>query len=310
VWPPRRLAVPAQHRFDRIAVLPPVSPTRFETKDAGVPDAGDSKVVAAPAAPDAGVVPAQTPDAGVPAPPDAGVAAAPAAVPVAITWSSSSTSDTGNDSSSTTERSFTATYDAVADAPANVWRLRVKTIAGGCDIAVHTDRWRDAGATPPTTAAEAVTAVTQMKGYYARGSAPVGYWHTGGASQAHEEHHYDEWRCAGDHYWPATQTAIEKLTAPLAAHANAAAAVTTMRAGAAGADAKLVAFKAITKRYWMTLADNASSRPYAAGQLALNPTIQAVQALATTNGWAGVPAGVDTPSKATPCYQPWLPYTP
>jgi hypothetical protein len=312
-WSPRTRDATAQHRFDRIAVYPPASPTgpaRFEAKDAGVADAADSKGVGAPAAPDAGAVPAAGPDAGIPAAPDAGVAAPPAAAPVAITWSSSYASDAGNDSSTTTEQSFTATYDAVADAPANLWRLQVKTIAGGVDIAVHTDRWRDAGVTPPVNAREARAAVRQMKGYYARGSAPVGSWHTEAASRAHEEHHYDEWKCAGDHYWPATQTALEKLTAPLAAHGNAAAAVTAMRAGASGADAKLVAFKAITRRYWMTLADNASSRPFAAGQLALNPTIQGVQALATAKGWARVPAGVDTPSKATPCYEPWLPYAP
>jgi hypothetical protein len=289
-------------------VFPPAAagPSRFETKEAGVADAADSKVVTAPSVPD--VVPANAPDAGVGAP-DAGVAPS-APLPVAITWTSASTTDATDDNSTTTERGFTATYDAVSDRTANVWRLRVKTVEGGCDIAVHTDKWRDAGSNPPTTAAEAKAAVTQMKGYYARGSAPVDSWHTAAASQAHEDHHYDEWQCAGNHYWPATQTAIENLTAPLASHADAAAAVTAMRAGAGGADAKLTAFKAITKRYWMTLADNASSRPFAAGQLALNPTIQGVQTLATTNKWAGVPAGVDTPSKANPCYKPWLAYAP
>jgi hypothetical protein len=298
------------HRLDQIAVHASGrrAQTRAEAKDAGTSDAGDSKI----AGPDAGVLPADAgipadagrPDAGVPPPPP------PPPTPVAITWASGYASDATNDNSSTTERNFTATYDAVADAGAGLWRLRVKTIAGGVDIAVHTDAWRDAGANPPGSAAEAVAAVTQMKGYYARGSAPVGSWHTKAASRAHEEHHYDEWKCAGDHYWPDTQTAIEKLTAPLAAHANAAAAVTAMRPGAGGADAKITGFKAITKQYWLTLADNAASRPYAAGQLALNPTIQAVQALAVANRWAGVPAGVDTPSKATPCYQPWLPYAP
>lgn len=282
------------------------SGTRAEAKDASTSDAGDSKVGGADAGTLAVAADAGVPDAGLPA--DAGVL--PPAAPVAITWSSTYASDATDDNSTTTERSFTATYDAVADAGVSLWRLRVKTIAGGVDITVHTDAWRNAGTTPPVSAAEAVAAVTQMKGYYARGSAPVGSWHTEAASKAHEEHHYNEWTCAGDHYWPATQTAIEKLTAPLAAHANAAAAVTAMRAGASGADAKLVAFKAMTRSYWMTLADNASSRPYAAGQLALNPTIQGVQALATTKGWAGVPAGVDTPSKATPCYQPWLAYAP
>jgi hypothetical protein len=288
------------HRLQRVG-------TREEAKDAGTSDAGDSKLggldagLAVPA--DAGKA-----DAGTPPPPPPPPVAPP--VPIGITWTSGYASDTSNDNSQTTERDFTATYDAVSDAGAGVWRMRVKTIAGGVDIAVHTDAWRDADATPPTSAAEAVAAVTQMKGYYARGSAPVGSWHTETASRRHEEHHYAEWQCSGDHYWPDTQTAIEKLTAPLAAHADAAAAVTAMRAGAAGADAKIKAFKAIARQYWMTLADNASSRPYAAGQLALNPTIQGVQALATAKGWAGVPAGVDTPSTATPCYQPWLPYAP
>jgi hypothetical protein len=69
------------------------------------------------------------------------------------------------------------------------------------------------------------------------------------------------------------------------------------------------AFKKICRDYWFALSDGPSSKPYAAGQLILNSAIIAVQALSNTNSWV-VPAGIDTPSSANPCYEPWLPYNP
>jgi hypothetical protein len=72
---------------------------------------------------------------------------------------------------------------------------------------------------------------------------------------------------------------------------------------------KVAAFKAVARRYWMTLGDGASDRPYAAGQLTLNNAVTSVQNLATTKHWT-VAQGVATPSTANPTYKPWLPYTP
>jgi len=225
-----------------------------------------------------------------------------------IKWATAGyASDAANGPSTTVERPFNVAYKANADQASNVWRLQVTSIEGGADINVHQGGSRDPFASPPTTEAEAQDAVAVMKGYYTRGSR--GAWHTEAASRAHEEHHYSEWKCSSENYWPATKSALETLTAPLAAHANEGAAVTAMRAGAGGADAKVTAFKNKAHDYWFTLSDSASSRPYAAGQLVLNNAIRHVQGLASSQGWT-VPAGTDSPSSEEPCYQPWLAYVP
>lgn len=227
---------------------------------------------------------------------------------VSMTWPAASvTSQPIAASSTTVPKAFSPTYGACVDSAANVWRLRVGSIQGGVDITLNTGGYRNPDFAPPTSQEEAAAAVTVMKGYYERGE--VGSWHIPGASRAHEEYHYTEWRCSGDHYWPATETAIENITAPRDAYATEASAVAAMRAGASGGDAKVTALQNITSQYWQTLADGASSRPYAAGQLNLNGAIIAVQNLAATNGWI-VPQGVDNPSTANPCYQPFSPYTP
>ena len=185
--------------------------------------------------------------------------------------------------------------------------LIFKEVTGGADIIVNYGGSQNPITNPPTTEAQAQQAVTVMKGYYARGSR--GSWHTEAASQAHEGHHYTEWKCSSDHYGPTAETAIEILTVAYDAHANEAAAVTALRAGGSGADAINTTFKATARTYWFLLADNASSRPYAAGQLVLNAAIISVQTLAAANGWT-VPAGVDTPSAATPCYEVYPAWNP
>jgi hypothetical protein len=172
---------------------------------------------------------------------------------------------------------------------------------GGVDITVHRGASRDPIASPPASEAQAKDAVEVMKGYYSRGKR--GSWHTEAASRAHEEHHYSEWKCTGDDYWRTARWRINQLTAPAASNANEAAAITTMGAGPSGADGIMAAFQNVSRAYWMTLADNAGSRPYAAGQLALNPSIIAVQNLAAANRWT-VPQGTNSPSAAVPCYLP------
>jgi hypothetical protein len=229
------------------------------------------------------------------------------AVGAGVRWRSGYASDGSAGDSTTLERPFTVRYKAIADRAKNLWRLVVDSIEGGVDIHVRTGGSRDPFALPPTTAAEATAAVTDMKGYYARGRR--GAWHTEAASRAHEEHHFREWRCASEHYWPATKVALESLTAPLPAHPSEGAAITAMRAGPTGADAKVAAFQAIARAYWFTLSDAAASRPYAAGQRVLNSGVRHVQDISRGKGWV-VPQGTDNPSPEPPCYQPWLPYAP
>jgi hypothetical protein len=225
-----------------------------------------------------------------------------------IAWDAADYSADATAASSTTvEKPFNITYKASQDKAKTAWNLEVASISGGAEIKVHTGGSRDPVATPPTTEAEAKDAVTVMKGYYDRGSR--GTWHTEAASKDHEMHHYKEWKCSADHYWPPTETALKKLSVPTAGAATEADAITALRAGAGGADAKMTAFRDKAHAYWFTLADNAKSRPYAAGQLALNSAIIGVQALATTNKWT-VPKGTNSPSAATPCYQGWLKYSP
>jgi hypothetical protein len=223
-----------------------------------------------------------------------------------ISWAAENyASDASGGASTTVERAFTPTYTAIQDAVANVWHMGVTSISGGVDITVHTGGSRDPNANPPTTEAEAAAAVTDMKGYYTRGSR--GAWHTEAASKAHEEHHYREWKCSAEHYWAIAGPAIAGLTAPVAGNADAAAAVTAMKPAA---DAKIASFKAAARSYWMTLSDSAGAKPYAAGQAVLNASITNVQALATAKHWV-VPAGTTaTAGTEPPCYQAFAAYSP
>jgi hypothetical protein len=197
------------------------------------------------------------------------------------------------------------TFTASADVDNNKWMLQVDSADGNAIILIHTGGYRDPVANPPISQAEAIDAVTMMKNYYTHGK---GNWHTYAASLAHEQYHFTEWTTTGDHYWPATQIALGNMSVPYSAHVNDyAGAVSAMEVDA---NATVDAFNDVCLQYWKMLSDLPPSRPFAAGQLTLNGSIQAVQTLAAANGWIGVPAGVDTPSDANPCYQPWLPYNP
>ena len=226
----------------------------------------------------------------------------------AISWKRARyVADGADDSSTTVNEPFNVTYKAQRDTSKSVWRMRVSRIEGGVDINVHTGGSRDPVAAPPDSQDKARDAVTVMKGYYARGSR--GAWHTEAASRRHEEHHEREWKGSAEHYWPVARNAIEAMTVPLASHGDEASAVTAMRAGAGGADAKIAELSTVARAYWFTLADDAASRPYAAGQLRLNDAIRNVQRLAAGKHWV-VPQGTDSPDPEPPCYQPWLPFAP
>ncbi len=241
------------------------------------------------------------------------VGAGPANANVAIQWQPASVTTIGAPGNSrTTNQIFSMSYLACADINSNVWRLRLDRsanpgpISGGVNTTLYTGGYRDTYLNPPTSEAEAQDAINVMKGYYTQGR---GSWHTASATQAHEDYHYTEWKCSCEHYWPATQTALDNLTAPFTSYSSASDAIAALRSGTGGADAKVNAFVNVAHDYWFTLSDTPPSRPYAAGQLALNNAITFVQSLAASNGWT-VPSGTDSPSAANPCYQSWLPYAP
>jgi hypothetical protein len=233
-----------------------------------------------------------------------------AAIP--ITWTHGYTVDNTSASATTKERPFVADYDGCADVEKNEWHLRVKSLAGGTDMAVHMG-----GYTTPqpgvniTTQAEGVAAITDMLREGAPGG-PATKWVTEAAIKAHETWHKDEWIKTSEHYWPIAETAFEKLTVPYDVHENdLAAAITAMRGGGSGADRKLADFKKICRDYWFTLGDSSGDRPYRAGGVVLNPNIQAVRThgAAQRPAWV-LPAGTNPAPGADHCYQPWLPYAP
>jgi hypothetical protein len=246
-----------------------------------------------------------------PAPPVSPPTPPPPAVPVttpvpSITWNAANSATVNSGGASTTlEQAFTPAYTATRDTAAKLWRMGTASITGGVDIEIHTGGSTDPVANPPTTEAKAADAVSVMKGYYARGSR--GKWHTEGASKTHEDHHYREWKCSAEHYWALAGPAIAALTAPLASHADSAAAVAAMKPSA---DAKITSFKAAARTYWMKLADNASSRPFAAGQAVLNTAVTSVQTLATAKSWTVEAGTTATSGTEPPCYEAFDAYTP
>jgi hypothetical protein len=213
-------------------------------------------------------------------------------------------SDNSGGSSACVEKPFAVNYTQVDDTANNAWKIKVSNITGGATITVHTGGSRNAITNPPTTEPEAASAVTDMKGYYSRGTR--GAWHTEDASKNHEKYHYREWRETCTHYWPTCRTAIEGLSLSKATQPNSGLALAKLTQDA---DAKINSLKTIARQYWFTLGDGAGDRPYAAGQLTLNTAIKSVQTLAGKKGWT-VEQGTDTPSTANPCYQAWLPYNP
>ena len=221
-----------------------------------------------------------------------------------IQWQDTISQIANSGSCSTVEKAFTIVFTAYADIDNNKWVTKVTSINGGTTIKITTDGFRDPINNPPNKEIEADEAVTDMKGYYSRGS--KGDWHTVAASTAHENYHsISEWRTIGTHYWAIAEPAIEKLFKTYHDHTKA----TAIANLTAAVSAKNNAFKQICLDYWEKLDDGPSSRPYAAGQLVLNSAITFVQALAQENHWT-VSTGIDTPSSADPCYQPWLPYNP
>ena len=230
-----------------------------------------------------------------------------------VGWSHGYSCDNNTASATTVERPFSVLYTACADVANDVWYLRVCSVTGGTDIAVHLGSFK----TPNpgvniTNAADGATAITDML-LESSTFGPATTWVTEDAIRTHENWHRDEWIEISEHYWPATEAAIEAITVPYHLYVNdVAAAVTAMKAGGSGADAKNVAYKAKSHAYWFTLGDSPGDRPYRAGGVVLNPLIDAIRTYgaAQTPPWSGLPAGTNAGPGADHCYQPWLPYSP
>jgi hypothetical protein len=221
----------------------------------------------------------------------------PSGATVNITWDAANqTQSSASGPCKCTLQRFVVTYTACLDNC--IWRMRVEKISGNVDISINTGGSRNPDTSPPTSEAEAVDAVTVMKAYYTSGR---GSWHTAAASIAHENHHYREWKCSAEYYWPQAQADIELLTLPLAQAGSPADAAAHMKNSA---DSKVAHFTRQAINYMRTLGDRPGDPPYAAGQLVLNASILAVQALAAAKGWKTVPTGIDTPNCEPPCHKP------
>ncbi len=234
----------------------------------------------------------------------------PANANITLTWLAPAvTTNTGSGQSTASAAPFVPEYIACADLGTNEWKLRVKKVEAKTNITIYTGGFRDPSANPPISQTEAIDANTKMNAYYTSGVKQS--WHTTAASEAHENYHNTEWTCTANHYWGPTETALELLKVSYASYNSEAAAITQIKAAATGADAKMAAFRTASLTYWGTLADNAASRPYAAGQIVLNGHISTIVTLAATNNWTGVP-GVATanPNVANPCYQQFSAYNP
>lgn len=220
---------------------------------------------------------------------------------VPISWKTATyTYDGSKLTSKTLDDDFVIRYSVCADSANNVWRLRVASITGGVSILVATANMRNPFIFPPTTAAEAHAAVTQMKNHYSLGAR--GYWFTEAAIIAHENYHYSEWKCSAEKYWNAVETDLENLTVPLSLYSDPLSAENALKS--VGATSKMTNFRSNAKIYWASLSDGPNSQVMAAGQLVLNQAISYIQSLASMNGWS-VPLGIDYPSTgSSPCYNP------
>ncbi len=222
----------------------------------------------------------------------------PANANINITWASpvvTMSSTTGD--SETVNKPFVEEYSACAEPASNLWRLRVKKVDGGTNMLIRTGGSRNPSTSPPTSQSEAIDANEVMNEYFLNGR---GTWHTSAATLAHEHHHDAQWKCSGDHYWPATEADIEALTVSYTSHNTEASAINQMKGN--GANSRFTSFVNTAGSYFISLPDSPGSRPYAAGQLVLNGNITAIVALATTNGWTGIPGVAATPNASNPCH--------
>ena len=223
---------------------------------------------------------------------------------VDITWPNADyTCDNSIGDATTNEKPFVVEYFASADIDNNKWMLRVKKITGGAKIRVRMGSFKNpAPGVNITTRGQAIAAINDML-KESKTNGPASTWCTEAAIRAHEQWHYDEWKCSSNHYWKKTETAIEKLTVKYSDYiGNENNAVNAMKNTAKAIIRNFKQNKART--YWMRLGDNPGDRPYRAGGVVLNNNINAVRNWAEANPrkWV-VPGGVNAaPQDNKKCY--------
>lgn len=188
------------------------------------------------------------------------------------------------------------------DEVANVWRGRVASASSGSDIIMYKGGYTNPLITSPQDEQEATDAVNIMNGYQARGQ--VGIWHTPAASLAHEEHHRRQWHDAFKFYWKdlKIQEAIEKVTLSMDKYKDINEAISALQ----------LISKDLAYNFWVQVAkyvlklpDDANTRPYCAGQEALNEATAEVIRLADAMEWTKVPRVMTPPGIIEPpCFLP------
>jgi hypothetical protein len=140
-------------------------------------------------------------------------------------------------------------------------------------------------------------AIDDMADYDTTASGGAGAnWHSTAASTAHEWAHWNEDYLAdaivaGD--WPATNRAIDAITVPKAAHADAAAARTALEPNVTS---RFNTFVRAVTRAWNPLINEKDKpgkggRGYAAGMRVLDGHIAAIRAYANSKGWTHAGTG-------------------
>ena len=190
------------------------------------------------------------------------------------------------------------------DVRTRMWKCRVVLVLGSSLINIYTGGYRNADASLPTNAMEAVDAVIEMNNYL---FVSRGRWHTPGASLVHENFHKTQWRDASEYYWEemGLQAAIEAIGVSMDECSDEGSATRKIEAEI---ESLIKGFNTLVRAYKKRLPDLPgvdNNYPYRAGQAELNKTTRIIQMLAQSNHWVGVPTNVTEPGNYyPPCFLP------
>ncbi|MFT5152449.1 MAG: hypothetical protein ACI841_002447 [Planctomycetota bacterium] len=187
---------------------------------------------------------------------------------------------------------------ACADADAGVWRLRVTSVTSPGTINIVPTPVAN---TPnPATGGNIVNS-SGSTGHYcdviadlANYNAAVGGgkgpgWHVTQSTIDHEDYHWHtEWKTSFNGRWtaPGGEAAMEALTVPMSAHESCESALAALMTQANTTFTQIVT-GAVTD--YMALGDSPGDPPYAAGQVALDAMVTAIEAYATGQSWPNCP---------------------